>query len=124
MSCEGSSQSERRCKASSVRSAMFIEAGAPRTAQAPSGAAWKGATKTAGYQAANMPPLTELVSIENGCCYKHGAPNGAFAFPSFRLTEHVKESHRRVFLACGNPGMTLICVLRFTHHVSCLTPHA
>ena len=24
-----------------------------------------------------MPLLTELVSIENGVCYRHGAPNGA-----------------------------------------------
>ena len=25
----------------------------------------------------SMPLLTELVSMENGVCYKHGAPNGA-----------------------------------------------
>ena len=25
----------------------------------------------------SMPLLTELVSMENGVCYRHGAPNGA-----------------------------------------------
>jgi hypothetical protein len=33
---------------------------------------------TKGYVAfISMPLLTELVSIEDGFCYKHGAPNGA-----------------------------------------------
>jgi len=40
----------------------------------------------------SMPLLTELVSSEDGFCYRHGAPNGAvpgpgFGFRVFRLPD-------------------------------------
>jgi hypothetical protein len=33
----------------------------------------------------SMPLLTELVSSEDGFCYRHGAPNGAVPGPGFGL---------------------------------------
>ena len=36
----------------------------------------------------SMPLLTELVSSENGFCYKHGAPNGAVPRPAPHSTEN------------------------------------
>ena len=31
----------------------------------------------------SMPLLTELVSSEDGCCYRHDAPDGAVPGPGF-----------------------------------------
>ena len=33
----------------------------------------------------SMPLLTELISSEDGFCYRHGAPNGAVPGPGFGL---------------------------------------